>query len=213
MDCVVNAPNQLGNMSSSSSSSDQAEKNELKFCFWNVNGLTVEQLNHYITGAFLKKHDMILINDTWSGPDDNFILEGYTFYNYPRLNRNHKAKRNSGGLGIFVSNDVKHGVIIRKHHGDLIAWMVLDSTALGLVTDIHVANVYVPPEDSVHLPINAFETIQNYLYNTGKLWDYYFGDINAHTCTELDYPLSIHGSGGDLDNLLPHDARKSELEN
>ena len=97
--------NQLADMSSSLSS-DQAEKNELKICFWNINGLTVEKLNHSITGEFIKKHDIILINETWSGPNDNFILEGYTFYNYPRWNRNHKAKRNSGGLGIFVSNDV-----------------------------------------------------------------------------------------------------------
>ena len=157
-----------------------------------------------MTGEFLKKHDIILINETWSGPNDNLILEGYTFHNYPRLNRNHKAKRNSGGLDIFVSNDVRHGVIIRKHHGDLIAWTVLDSTALGLMNDIHVANVYVPLEDSVHLPINAFETIQNDIFTIPENCETIIcGDINAHTCTEPDYPLSIHGSGGELDNLLP----------
>ena len=161
---------------------DQAEKYELKFCFWNISGLTDEKLNHHIIGEFLKKHDIILINETWCGLDDNFTLEGYTFYNYPRLNRNHKAKRNSGGLGIFVSDTIKHGVIIGKRHEDLIAWIVLDSTVLGLVNDIHVANVYLPPEDSVHLPINAFETIQNHIANIPENCETIIcGDINAHT--------------------------------
>ena len=35
--------------------------------------------------------------------------------------------------------------------------------------------------------------------------------MNAHTSIEPDYHLSIHGSEGDLDNLLPHDAYEHEI--
>ena len=202
LDCVANK--HFNDSHSSPSRSYQAEKFKLKFFFWNISGLTDEKLNDHIIGEFLKKHDIILINETWCGLDDKFPLEGYTFYNNCCLNRNHKGKCNSASLGVFVSDTIKHGVTIGKHHEDLIAWMVLDSTALGLVNDIHVANVYVPPEDSVHLPINAFETIKNHIADILENCETTIcSDINAHTSTEPDYHLSIHGSEGDLDILLP----------
>ena len=77
-------------------------------------------------------------------------------------------KCNSGVSCVIVSDTIKH-VTIGKHREDLIAWVVLDSTALGSENDIHIANVYVPPDDSVHLPINAFDTIQNII--AWKFWN------------------------------------------
>ena len=87
----------------------------------------------------------------------------------------------------FVSDTIKHGVTIGKHHEDLIVWIVLYSTVLGLVNNIHVANVYVRPDDSVHLPKMPFETIQNIIANILKNCETMIsGDINAHTSDETD---------------------------
>ena len=53
-----------------------------------------------------------MLCETWTSDQDNFMLEGLEFYNFPRLNRHCKA--NSGGLGVFVRNCIKEDVTFIK---------------------------------------------------------------------------------------------------
>ena len=41
----------------------------------------------------------------------------------PRLSKHQAAKRNSGGLGIFVRNSIKEGVEILNGNNDVMAWL------------------------------------------------------------------------------------------
>ena len=88
------------------------------------------------------------------------MLEVFVFYNFPRLNRNCLAKRNSGGLGVFVRNSTKEDVIFIKSFDDVVAWFKLRKDRFQLPNDIYLDNVYVAPEGSSYLNYDVFDLIK-----------------------------------------------------
>ena len=102
------------------------------------------------------------IKTVWWHPSDqdNFMLEVFVFYNFPRLNRNCLAKRNSGGLGVFVRNSTKEDVIFIKSFEDVVAWFKLRKDRFQLPNDIYLDNVYVAPEGSSYLNYDVFDLIK-----------------------------------------------------
>ena len=78
-----------------------------------------------VLGKKLKTYDIILLSETWAEKSDLFEIKGYDFCNYPRNHRHHNARRESGGLGIFVRVSLKHGVEKLHNHSDIIAWIKL----------------------------------------------------------------------------------------
>ena len=112
---VVTEPNVVQDGLGSGTS--QRELSGVKICSWNINGLTQAKLSPDILGDFLARFDIILLCETWASQGDEFELEGYKFYNYPRLVRHHNAKRNSGGLGIFIKTYSRWGIFPETHQG------------------------------------------------------------------------------------------------
>ena len=92
--------------------------NDLRVVTWNINGLTQYELHDNILGKFLKGFDIILLSDTWKSEQDEFTLEGLGFYNFPRYYRHVNARRNFGGLAVFIRNSVKHGLLFLYQHDD-----------------------------------------------------------------------------------------------
>ena len=76
----------------------------------------------------------------------------------------------------------------------------------GIKNDIHLANIYIVPENSTHLRHDEFDILKHYMekipHDTGVLL---CGDYNALTDELPDFETHFSGSNGDLDNLLPPD--------
>ena len=81
----------------------------------NVCALSDWKLADGILGSHFKRFDIILLQEAWSADGDEFNLNGYEFYNFPRKYRHKLSVRNSGGLGIFVNQRLTKGVQILKH--------------------------------------------------------------------------------------------------
>ena len=180
----------------------------LNICSWNINGPTQTNLSDDVLGKFLTKFDIILLSETWSSEGDNFELCGYTFYNYPRQLRNQKAKRGSGGLGIFVWNDIANVVTCVKYTKDIIAWIKLDKDYFGLETETYIANIYCVPAGSTYPIDDPFDILLHDLSQLPGPWQILVcGDYNTRTGTVNDYMIhDISGSNGDLERLLlPND--------
>ena len=179
----------------------------LKILFWNINGLTQFKLHDDVTGNMLKENDIVLLNETWSNDDDSFELDGFTYWNFPRETKNKFAKRNSGGLGVFIRNSIKNGVSFIRNNQDLICWFKLSKVFFTLENDVYLANIYVVPHGSVYERYDAFDEIQNDI--SGLPADCHVllcGDFNARTNTAADYCLDvIEGSVGALSEVLPPD--------
>ena len=89
-------------------------KRELKFCSWNICGLTEAKLYDDILGEFFKSFDFIFLTETWAYDIDNYNIDGYVFLNYSRHQMHHNARRNSAGIGIFIRNYIVEGVETEK---------------------------------------------------------------------------------------------------
>ena len=169
------------------------------------------KISYNTLGVFLKEFDIILLTETWACTDSEIGLEGFSFYNFPRKYKHHNAKRDSGGIGIFVRDTIKKGVVIGKHHEDLFAWVKLKSEYFGMEKDVYIANIYMVPQGSVHIRDDAFSLLYEELaqlpYDSNVLL---CGDYNAHTSVLPDYDIeTFYGSDGDLTQLLPSDVYKS----
>ena len=80
-------------------------KREIKFCFWNICGLTEAKLYDDIFGEFFKSFDFVFMTETWAYDIDNYNTDGYAFLNYSRNQMHQNARRNSGRFGI-THNDI-----------------------------------------------------------------------------------------------------------
>ena len=75
------------NTKSTRCSNESERDNTLKLLSWNINGLTQYKLYDNILGNFLKQYDVIMLCETWTSDQDNVMLEGFEFYNFPRLKK------------------------------------------------------------------------------------------------------------------------------
>ena len=64
------------------------------------------------------------------------------------MNKRQAEKRNSGGLGIFLRNNIKDCVDIMDGNTDVISWLRLYASFFGLNHDVYVTNIYIVPEGS-----------------------------------------------------------------
>ena len=142
--------------------------NHVKILSMNICGLYDWKLEDGLLGSHFKKHDVILLQETWSNEGEEFHLDGYIFYNFPRKYRCKPSLRNSGGLGVFIRRDIAEGVHIVKSYHDVSVWVRLDKHLLGLVNNLYVANVYIVPENSVYLCHDVFHVLR--------------GDISGFPC-------------------------------
>ena len=133
------------------------------------------------------------------------MLEGFEFYNFPRLNRHCKAKRNSGGLGVFVRNCIKEDVTFIKSFEDVIAWFKLRKDRFHLPNDIYLGNVYVVPEGSSYLNYDVFDLIKKDIAKFPSGTQVLIcGDYNARTGTAPDVHFNTrYGNDNGLDTFCP----------
>ena len=176
----------------------------IKLVLWNINGLTEDKLSEDIVGKFLKQFDLILLTETWTNEKGAFELEGLTFCNYPMKNKHLNAKRDSGGLGVFIRDSIKNGVVLGKNRHDVIGWLTLKSDYFGFKNDLHVANIYIVPQGSVHMRDDVFALLYEDVAHIPSHANVLLcGDYNAHRNTLSDYEIENRvGSDGNLVNLL-----------
>ena len=177
----------------------------LKFCSWNINGLTQEKLDDQIMGSYLKGFDIILLTETWSERDDSFNLPNFTFYNFPRTHRHALARRNSGGIGVYINDSITEGVDLLNNYKDIIVWIRLRKDAFVFPADIYIGIVYFSPEGSTCIDDDLFMLLQTDIANVPAGSEILIcGDFNARTNILADFTdNSVPGNDGDLLDLLP----------
>ena len=204
--CDRSPEDTLGTKVNESSSSKQ----RVHMLSWNINWLTNDKLSDDILGNFFTKLDIILLTETWTSDNAEIELKDFTFYNCPRKYRHPNAKRDSVGIGIFVRDHIKHGVVIWRNTEDVVAWIQLKAEYFGLKRDLYVANIYMVPQGSVHVRDDIFSLLYGDLAQLPPESHVLLcGDYNAHTNVLPDYDIeNFHDSEGDLMELLPHDVHK-----
>ena len=172
---------------SSRNRSTPAERKLVNIICWNMNGLTQDKLNKDVLGSFLEDYDMISLCETCASEQDDVTLEGFMYYNYPRIYKHHAAKRNSGGLGLFIRNELQNGVTIWTNTDDVTAWIILKKSFFGF-ENIYLANVYLAPEGSTYLKYNEFSLLYDQILKVPDGCGILLcGDYNARTGAMPDF--------------------------
>lgn len=142
-----------------------------------------------------------MLSETWINANDDFRLDGFTCYNFPFLDT---AMQRETRVAIFIRKSLKDGVLAVRNNKDIIVWLKLRKDFFGFTRDIYIANLYIVPENSTHLPTNVFGIIHQEVANVPDACDVILcGDFNAHTDTVNDCVIEVNGSQGDLSDLLP----------
>ena len=133
------------------------------------------------------------MTEAWTDKDSDFHLPGYHSYNFFRKVKHKRAKRNSGGIFIFIRDSLKDGVLIIRNHFDTIIWLKLDRHFFGFDEDCYLSSVYLwSYESSIRGTIDddLFEILQNDIFDLdsrGKL--FIIGDFNGRVSNKSDYVL------------------------
>ena len=81
----------------------------MNLLFWNVEGLTQYKLDDAdFRNVFIKYHVIMLV-ETWTNKLSNIDIPNYKHFALHRPRRKARAKRDSGGLIVYIRNDVLPG--------------------------------------------------------------------------------------------------------
>ena len=178
-------------------------KKKINICFWNIRGLTHHKLQSEICGSFLANFDIILLKGTWS---DEIQTGGLRFIDMYRKYRHRAATRASGGIGIFIWNNInKEGVDIYRAHEDIIVWLKIKNYFFGLEKNVLLGVVYITPENSTYNTDDPYSILYNEISTISENNDTLIcGDLNSRTSDMTDYIENSQsgGSEGDLATIL-----------
>ena len=119
---------------------------QLLFLNWNIEGLTNHKLHlHY---DLLKLHDFVLLTETWTEELSDFNLEGFVFKNFHRTTKDPLARRNSGGMCIFLKSCMSKGIELAFKKREWIIWSRLKKDFFNFDHDVYLACIYLPPAGS-----------------------------------------------------------------
>ena len=188
-----------------------SHKSDVSVLFWNIDGLysrvgnlRVSKFSNDDVYNSLLKHDIICLAETHCGPKDDIDLEGYqVFPNFRPRSKN--AKKHSGGLAIYVKNNLRQGIKILPTTNSEYMWIKLDKQFFKLENDIYLANAYVCPQNSSYSSKtdDIMELLERDIAHFSKLGKILLcGDFNARTNSACDYCVDDN-----IDDLLdlPYD--------
>jgi len=172
---------------------------------WNVNGLK-NIVNEQGFLNTVKKYDIIGLCETWTTNTSEIDIKGYKKFHVPSISK--KRGRKSGGIVVYVNNNLCKGITCTKKDNNLI-WMKLHSSYFGWRDDIHLAVVYCPPKGSPHND-DQLENLQHNITELSKNSKILImGDLNARvgemsdyiTNDEIDNHVSIYTEQYSIDEI------------
>jgi len=150
---------------------------------WNVHGASSDKLEDNEFIKQIAENDVIFLYETWSKIDSTLDITGYKCYNFYRKFQNRRAKRCSGGVAVYIKNELVNGVKVAKSLHDSIIWLKLEKEFFDNEDDIYIGGAYVWVENSpAYNVINCdfFQLLQEDIYyftDLGKV--IICGDLNA----------------------------------
>ena len=142
--------------------------------------LLFPECENFITGF-----DIFGLAETKTVVEDIIKLDGYEYFAKHRT----KYKRISGGLGVFVKNEILQYVTVVRNDSEYIMWLKLDKMLFSHDKDTLIGIVYLPPEGSDYSSEDSFNEIEAELISFLNQYETLFvmGDLNARTGTSDEY--------------------------
>ena len=121
--------------------------NNVSFLSWNIHGNLKLKLDDPNFVSLLLQHDLILLSECWFSKKCNFNLNGYTCFMKART-RKRKAKRDSGGLCVFIKNNLLQFFTFVDWPNEDGLLFKIDKLFTSIDRDIFIIFTYLRPSDS-----------------------------------------------------------------
>ena len=153
------------------------------------------------------------MQETWTTRHSDIELDGYShpIHSFRRF-QNKRAKRASGGLIIYIKDNIRKGVKLIKNEVDCLIWLKFDKCFFQISEDIYLCVAYIPPENSVFHNmfdgdiLRLLEDDISLYQNRGKI--FLTGDLNGRTSIKPDFiendrSIIIQNEVNQLDTPIP----------
>ncbi|MES9884415.1 MAG: reverse transcriptase family protein, partial [Sedimenticola sp.] len=110
--------------------------------------------------------DLVIFTETWTDNFSELNVDGFEFCALHREIKNPKAKRNSGGIVVYVRNALVDGNTFLTCVSDSHIWLKLSSNSFAFENDLYICAAYVIPEGSSRqsaIESDVFSDISNYM--------------------------------------------------
>ena len=149
--------------------------------FWNIGGLSQDKLKDKVFQKHLKT-DINCLIETFTTEDSKLNLKGYVVDHSFRSNSNKNARRNSGGIVVYIKSEISKGTeFLHSEHEDLI-WIKLKKIFFNMTNDLYIGVVYIVPSNSSSLntKTDAYDILEKEMSYYVSLGDIMLGgDFNS----------------------------------
>ena len=151
---------------------------------------------------YIASYDIVFLSETCLKPSHNFNIEinGFKMLNIYRSKTKLKAKRGSGGILVYIKENIISGVTYLTHLPcveDRI-WIKLSEHYFGWKRNMYFCSLYVSPENSSH--VCSALSLWNYLRSEVSLFSKSgliltrLSDFNARIGLLPDYGIYDHSN-------------------
>ena len=161
---------------------------------YNIQGLTRYKLSDADLINYITKFDIILLCETWTSKKSAIGIPGYEpyFSHRPKLNKN--ARRCSGGVILYVKENILSYVKIVKDDIPDMVWVKLDKNRFGFENDLLLCLCYVSPNTASCQSATYHDVLDQIVLDIAKFeCDYdkplylVAGDFNSRVAAAPDY--------------------------
>ena len=125
---------------------------KLNVCTWNMNGLAKWKMYHKNFISMLETNDLVCVIETWLNKTEIELIcqefrKNFKVF-YSRRRRDKNAKRDSGGLPVFINNKLSEHVEIAQSNDEDILWLKVKNELFPDNSDMYVCCAYTLPKSS-----------------------------------------------------------------
>ncbi len=177
---------------------NHTESHSISILYWNIQGIDTK-LEDPIVQKFLFKYSIIILAETWKDGNFKISIPNYDFQNFPRNNIHSNARRQSGGMAVFIHDSILKGVKWESRFEGVL-WLKLKSEFFKMQRDQFIMSLYFPPGDSTYIPDmtqgkDYFQVLHSEYARYMSLGDIFIvGDINARTGLNADFDRVPNGN-------------------
>ena len=162
---------------------------------WNMNGFANWKRKHKDFMHLLQTNDIISLTETWLNDVEcelicsEFSSDYKVMYSCRRKNKN--AKRDSGGIMVFIKNSLSKYIEVAEHKDEDILWLKAKTQSGQNSIAIYICCTYISPKSSCRYQledVSKLDVLHNNIVkfkNKGHV--IILGDINCRTGTEDDF--------------------------
>ena len=150
---------------------DNREQINLRFTHLNVQGLASKRLNKLHSDFFVnlfENNDILLFTETWASEMTELDFKDFEYIPLHRTEIHRSARRDSGGLIIYIRSCYFKGVEQLCKDADDIIVLRFDKDFFGFDSDLFLMYCYVLPDNSARICLqetHTFERICDHIIN------------------------------------------------